>query len=333
MAKSSDRLLLVHGEERYLVDRAVADWRTRVRARSPQLDVEVFEAPAKLDAFRRSLAEVPLLDPERSILLRDPPQLAPSARRGADPAEALAAALDQQAPTTFLCIVVHGRVAVQSTVLAAIRRLGGAVEYFAPLRGRALRTWLDRELAARGLRLGAGSAERLLQVAGTDLGALAAELDKLLAYANGRPLSGADVARAVAGDEPPELWSVLEHLLSRIPARGAAVLDELLAEGRSSQHLLSILSGQIRDLILAQAYMRVRGSAVGLAAELHIQDWRAERLARQARAVAPAVAAGWLRTLHDADRRVKAGEVGDQEALRAFGLRAAAEVANRAGRR
>lgn len=326
MARTADRLLLVHGEERYLVDRAVAEWRARTRARSPQLDVEVFEAPAKLDSFRRSLAEVPLLDPERGILLRDPPQLAASSRRGAEPAEALAAALEEQAPTTYLCIVVHGRVALQSPVLAAIRRLDGTVEYFASLRGRALRAWLDREIAARQLRLGAGSAERLLQVAGTDLGPLAAELDKLQAFANGRPLSAADVARAVAGDEPPELWSVLEHLLSRTPARGAAVLDELLAEGRSSQHLLSILAGQIRDLILAQAYMRVRGSAVGLAAELHIQDWRAERLARQARAVAPDVAAGWLRTLHDADRRVKAGEVGDQEALRAFGLRAAAAV-------
>ena len=323
---TNDHLLLVHGEERFLVDSAVRAWRDRVRAASAAMDVEVFDAPAKLDAFRRSLAEVPLLDPERSVLLRDPPQLASSARRGADSAEALAAALAEQAPTTALCIVSHGRVAPQSPVVAAIRDCRGTISYFAPLRGRALREWLDREIASRSLQLARGSAERLLQAAGSDLGALNAELDKLVAYAAGRPLSAEQVASAVAGDEPPELWSVLENLLGQTPARGAAVLDELLADGRPSQYLLSIIAGQLRDLILAQAYMSVRGNAVGLAAELRIPDWRADRLARQARSVAPAIAPAWLRQLHDADRRIKAGELGDQDALRVFAVRAASEV-------
>ncbi|HEX6539681.1 MAG TPA: hypothetical protein VF155_10925, partial [Candidatus Dormibacteraeota bacterium] len=323
--------LLVHGEERYLVDGAVRSWRERVCARSPELDIEVFDAPPRLEAFRRSLAEVPLLDPERSVLLRDPPQLAATARRGSDPADVLARALAERAPTTSLCIVSHNRVAPQNPVLAEIRRLRGAVQYFAPLRGRELRTWLDRQIAARGLRLGRGAAEPLLQAAGSDLGALSSEVDKLVAYAAGRQLGAGDVTAAVAGDEPAQLWSALENLLGPTPARGAAVLDELLADGRSSQHLLSILAGQLRDLILAQAYMRVRGSAAGLAAELRIPEWRAERLARQARAVPPATAAAWLGELSEADRRVKAGEVGDQDALRVFGVRAARQVT--AGRR
>ena len=329
MAADSEHLLLIHGEERFLVDHAVRGWHDRVRARSAQLDIEVFDAPGRLEAFRRSLAEVPLLDPERSVLLRDPPQLGGTARRGSDPPDALAAALSERAPTTSLCIVTHGRVAPQNPVLAEVRRLRGSIQYFAPLRGRELRTWLDREVAARGLRLGRGATEPLVQAAGSDLGALSSELDKLVAYASGRPLDAAAVALAVAGDEPPQLWSVLETLLGPVPARGAAVLDDLLADGRSSQHLLSILAGQLRDLILAQAFMRVHGSAVGLAAALRIPEWRAERLARQARAVPAATAAAWLRELYEADRRVKAGEVGDQDALRVFGVRAAAQVVAR----
>jgi hypothetical protein len=47
---------------------------------------------------------------------------------------------------------------------------------------------------------------------------------------------------------------------------------------------------------------------------------------RQARSVPAAVVAGWLRELHEADRRVKLGELGDQDVLRLFGLRAAAAV-------
>lgn len=327
MAAESERLLLLHGEERFLVDRAVQKWRERARSRSPQLDIEVFDAPPRLEAFRRSVAEVPLLDPARSILLRDPPQLAAPSRRGSDPPEALAAAMSERAPSTSLCVVCHGRVAPQNPVLAELRRLGGTVEYFASLRGREVRGWVEREAAARELRLGNGAVERLLQSVGTDLGALSAELDKLGAYAAGRSLSVDQVARAAAGDEVPELWSVVENLLGTTPARGAAILDELIAEGRPTQYLLSIIAGQVRDLVLAQAYMRVRGSAVGLALDLRIPDWRAERLARQARSVAPSTAAAWLRELHEADRRVKAGEIGDQDALRVFGVRAARQVA------
>ena len=330
MAAGSHSLVLVHGDERHLVDLAVQQWRERVRRLSPELDIETFDAPARLDGLRRSLTEIPLLDPERSVLVRDPPQLQGAARRGADSAEALAAMLGERAPTTSVCLVAHARVAPQNPVLGAVRALGGTITYFAPLRARDLRAWLDREIQRRGLRLGPGSPDRLLQVVGSDLGALSSELDKLSAFAAGRPLSAGDVSRAVAGDEPPEMWSVLEHLLGTSPARGAATLEHLLAEGRSSQHLLAILAGQVRDLILAQAFMRVRGSAVGLAAELKMPDWRAERLARQARSVAPAVAASWLEALHEVDRGVKAGEVGDQDALRLVALRAARQVATRA---
>ena len=326
MAAISDHLLLVHGEERFLVDTAVRAWRERVRARSPALDIEVFDAPAKLDGFRQSIAEVPLLDPERSVVLRDPPQLAATARRGAASADDLAAALAGQAPTTSLCIVSHGRVAAQNPVLAAVRTLRGSISYFAPPRAREVRAWLDQAIAGRGLRLGRGSVEHLLQAAGSDLGALSSELDKLRAYAAGRPLTADEVGRAVAGDEPPELYGVLEHLIGQAPGSGAAILDELLADGRSSQHLLSILAGQLRDLILAQAYMRVRGNAIGLAAELRIPDWRAERLARQATSIPPALAIAWLRRLHDADRQIKNGEIGELDALRVFGLEAAAQA-------
>lgn len=322
-------LLLIHGDERFLVDRAVREWRDRTR--SAQLDVEVFESPQRLDDLRRSVTEVPLLDPERSILVRDAPQLAGGGRRGADPPERLAQILAERAPTTSVCLVAHAQVAPKNAVLAAVRRLGGAVTVFAAPNRRELRTWLEREVRARGLRLGAGADDRILQTVGADLGALSSELDKLKAFAAGRALSVDDVVRAIAGDEPVEMWSVLEQLLGPRPGRGAAVLDQLLAEGRSSQYLMAILAGQVRDLILAQAFLRTRGSAAGLAAELRMPEWRAERLVRQARAVRPAVIAGWLRALHDVDRRVKAGEVSDIDALRVVGLRAARQVAAGAG--
>jgi len=187
----SASLRLIHGEDRYLVDDAVRAWRSQ--AQSHQLDVEVHESPLKLDALRRSVSEVPLLDPERSILVRDPPQLSSAARRGADSAEMLAQIVADRPPTTALCIAVHGKVATQNPVLSAVRRSGGTVEYRPSPKGRELRAWLEREIGARGLRLPPGASEHLVRGVGADLGLLTSELDKLRALAADRSLSMAEV--------------------------------------------------------------------------------------------------------------------------------------------
>lgn len=318
-------LTLIHGEDRYLVDRAVTVWRGR--ARPPELDVEVFDTPGRLDELRLAIAETPLFDPERALLVRDPPQLTGAAKRGgADPPERLAAILAERAPTTVICLVSHAKVPDRNPVLAAVKAMQGAVQFCAAVKGRELRTWVDGEIAARKLRLGPGSVDHLIRVAGPDLGSIASELDKLVAYAGGRPLSITDLRAAVAGDEATGLYDTLGDLVGSRPAKGAEAIDRLLSEGRPAQYLLAILAGQIRDLLLAQAYIQTHGSASGLASELGKPDWAVDRLLRQARSVPAELAAGWLQALHDADRKLKTGEISDTDGLRLAVLGAAADL-------
>jgi DNA polymerase III delta subunit len=290
-----NQLTLIHGEERFLVDRSVSVWRDR--ARPPQLDVEVFDGPARLNEFRHAVAEMPLFDPERALLLRDPPQLTGSAKRGGiDPPERLVAILGELAPTTVLCMVAHAKVPDRNAVLAAVRARGGSIVFHAAVKGRDLRTWVEREIGDR-------------------------------------PLSIGDVRVAVAGDEAAGLYDTLGELLGPTPAKGAESIDRLLAEGRAGQYLLAILAGQIRDLVLTQAYVQSHGSGAGLAAALGKPDWQADRLSRQARSVSPALAAGWLAALHDVDRKLKSGEIAETDGLRLAVLRAAAEVTAERGQR
>jgi len=325
-------LTLIHGEDRFLVDRSVLEWRDR--ARPAQLGVEVFDSPGRLDELRLAVAEVPLFDPERALLVRDPPQLTGSSKRGgADPPERLASLLAERAPTTVLCLVAHAKVPDRNEVLAVVKQLGGAVIFHPAIKGRELRSWVEREVAARKLRLGPGAVDHLIRVAGPDLGSIASELDKLVAFAGGRALSITDLRAAVAGDESAGLYETLNDLLGTTPAKGAESIDRLLAEGRAGQYLLAILAGQIRDLVLAQAHLRTHGSTSGLAAALGVPEWRAERLSRQARAVPPALPAGWLDALHDVDRKVKTGEIAESDGLRLVVLRAAAELTSARGHR
>jgi DNA polymerase-3 subunit delta len=322
-------LLLIHGEERHLVDAEAQQWLDGARAQSSSdLNVEVIDAPAKLDVVRRSLIEVPFLDPLRHVMVRDAPQLTERARRGADPPDVLATALRERAPTTVVCLVVHGKVAQANPVLAALRDLGARVSFHQAVRGRDLRTWLETRLRTAGLRLPPAAVQHMVTVSNGDLGVLDNEVAKLRAYAAGRQaLSVEEVTRLVGGDEQIEVWGVLDRLLGPAPGAGAAAVDGGLGGGMSSQYLIATMSGQIRDLLEAQEVLREgRGGASAVAAALGAPPWKAERLARQAGSVPGEVLEGWLRALQRLDADVKAGRVEDASALRSFSLRAARQV-------
>jgi len=320
---SASNLLLVHGDERHLVDSEVRRWRDAADA--DQLGIEVIEAPAPLARIRSTLAEMPLFDPRRYVLLRDPPQII-GGRKGGGDASGLVEALDLVAPTTSVCIAVHQKLPPTNPVLGAVSARGGAVRACLAPRGRELRQWAESAARARGLRLPPGAVEHLTACSGGDLGTIASEFDKLVAFSAGADISIDDVRGLAGGSEGVEVWNVLERLLGAKPPQGAAVVDKLLRDGRSSQYLIATLGGQLRELLQAQATIGRGGGSRQLAAELKIPDWRAERLTRHASGAPGPLVRRWLGRLQRIDAAIKNGTIDDSAALRAFAIRAAREL-------
>lgn len=333
-------LLLLCGEERHLVDGQARSWWAAARAASvSELNCEVLDSPTDLEAVARSLAEVPFLDDRRYVLLRDPPQAADRPRRGTASAEALVDTLRHRAPTTSLCIVVHTRLGPTHVLRRGVLATGGEVREYSSLRPRELRAWVEEQLRRRRLSLDRPGVEHLLAATGGDLAGIEGELDKLVAYADGRPhLDGAEVEAVVAGAEPVHSWAVVERLFSALPALGAEAVDAVLASGVAPAQLLATLATQVRELLLAsdQAHQHGhRGPALvhRLAADLQLPPWRAERLAAWASQVSPEVVETWLRRLQRLDAGIKLGEIVDADGLRIFALTAAGERTGSVGGR
>lgn len=320
-------ILLVHGDEPRLIDDTVASWRASVGSG----DVEVIDAPARLEPLIASLVDMPLFAAERHVLVRDLPQLS-GARRGTAGVEEVVRALGVRSPTTRVCFAVRATVAPANPVLAAILASGGQVVHHDRLRPADRRRWLEAELSRRELRLPAGGADLLLRCTGGDLGAVGGELDKITAY--GRTPSLADLERLVAGTEQLELYKVLDLLAGPQPALGAALLIDLIGEGRSTQYLLSILAGQLRDLLMAHALLlRGQRGAAAMASAMRVPAWRAERVLRTAQAIPATLAMAWMGQLQRVDAGLKAGDVDDTAALQRWGLTAAQSLAARRERR
>ena len=323
MPTQSPELLLVHGDEPQLIDATVEAWRASVAG----ADVEVIDAPAKLEPLIASLVDMPLFADQRHLLVRDLPQLSAS-RKAASGVDHLVRALAMRAPSTHVCFAVRATVAPGNPILAAIQAQGGRVVHHPSLRAGERRQWLDGELRSRNLRLPPGGADLLLRCSGGDLGAMTGELEKVAAY--GAPVNIKDLAQLVAGTEHLQLYSVLELLAGQTPAAGAALLGDLIAEGRSPQYLLSILAGQLRDLLLVHgALMRGERGAAAVASAMRIPAWRAERMLRTARAVPAALAMSWIHQLQRIDAGLKSGDLDDVAALRHWGLAAAETLQSR----
>ncbi|HEX4756050.1 MAG TPA: hypothetical protein VH661_09935 [Candidatus Dormibacteraeota bacterium] len=326
MTTQTPGLLLVHGDEPYLVDRTVDAW----RASAPG-DVEVLDAPAKLEPLIASLVDMPLFAAERHVLVRDLPQLSGS-RKGNTGVDELVHALSLRAPSTHLCLAVRATVAPGNPILASVRDLGGRIVHHPLPRPGERRHWLETELRTRHLALPPGGAELLLRCSGGDLGAIDGELVKIAAH--GERLRIEQLHQLVAGTEQLQLYNVLDLLAGPQPAAGAALLADLIAEGRSPQYLLSILAGQLRDLLMAHAVMlRGQRGAGALATAMHIPTWRAERVLRTANAIPATLAMQWMRELQRVDAGLKAGEVDDVAALQHWGLSAAQALLDRRERR
>ena len=316
-------LLLVHGDESHLVDATVARWRASVA----DGDLEVIDASNRLEPLIASLVDVPLFAAERHVLVRDLPQLT-GARRGAAGVEELTRALAMRASTTHVCFAIRATVTPANPILAAIRSSGGQVVHHDKLRPSDRRQWLDAEVRTRGLRLPPGGPDLLLRCTAGDLGAIGGELDKIAAHGGRATIE--QLGQLVAGTEQLELYRVLDLLAGSQPADGAALLTDLIAEGRSTQYLLSILAGQIRDLLMAHALLlRGERGAAALASAMRVPAWRAERVLRTAHAIPATLAMSWMRELQRIDAGLKAGEVDDAAALRHWGLSAAESLEQR----
>ncbi|HEY0411468.1 MAG TPA: DNA polymerase III subunit delta [Candidatus Dormibacteraeota bacterium] len=322
-------LLLIHGEERFLVDREARAWLAAARAASASdFSVEVLDAPARLDGLRQSLIEVPFLDARRHLLVRDPPQLSERPRRGADSAEALAGALETRAPSPSVCLVAHTKVSAANPVLKAVQRLRGRISEHPLPRRRELRVWLERRVAERRLRLPRGAVDHLLLVVGADLGRMENELDKLAAHSGGGAVPTLDQVRTLVGGlEQLAAWDIVDRLLTPPHVRGAAAVDALIDDGVSPLYLLSVVAGQLREVLAAAEVLAGGGGAAAVAGGLGLPPWRAERLVRWAGRVSPELLVDWLRQLQRLDAGIKAGELDDASGLRSFALRAGGALA------
>ena len=206
----------------------------------------------------------------------------------------------------------------------AIRAAGGEIRRFEAPREGGLAAWIEARARERHITLGQGAARELATRVGgfvregdvdrRNQGRLAVmELEKLSllhettdidAVRSGTPISVEDVQALVPEAVPGTVWGFVDAIGLRQRTRAMDLLEPLL-DGTPEPVLLAVLHRRLRELIEI-ADRLAGGEAPGsLVRSMHLQPFRAETLARQARAWTVGELSAALEGLLDLDARVK----------------------------
>ena len=246
--KGTATALLLHGEERFLVDerarQTVQQWSSDLVS---DFGLETLEGTGLTAArLQDAVLQAPFLDPHRTVFARMVP---------ANRSEGLAAAVAEIPPTTRLLMTIAGRLGATNKLVKAFGAAGGQVEEMARMKGRALTDWASKR-AVEKHGLTPMIAAQVLRVSPPDLSIIDSELTKIAAYkASGAKLTNEVVGELLAGGREDEVFRLTDNLLPRPNAVALDIARNLTRSGmqptvvayRMARHIALVLEVKARQ--------------------------------------------------------------------------------------
>jgi DNA polymerase III subunit delta len=223
-----ERVYYFHGDDDFLKEQAVRDLvAAAVDSSTRDFNLDV-RAGAELDAetLGSLVGTPPMMAARRVVVVRDVAALRKDARAALD------RYLADPAPDVMLILVAPaGEKAKVDNSLEA----RAATMEFAPLTGDRVPRWITHHVeTVLGAAITPEATELLQQATGSELAALAAELDKLASYAGGGTIDEAAVANVVGVRRGETLGDFLDRIAARDAAGALALLPHILAQPKTS---------------------------------------------------------------------------------------------------
>ena len=255
------------------------------------------------EALDTLLATPPMMASRRVIVIRDAHSLTKAARG------ALERYLEHPSADAVLVLVVPAGERPEASWLD--RAYG--IE-FPPLAAERVPRWIVHyATTALGTEITPEAASLLQRAAGTDLGQLAGELDKLVSYGSGHVITEDAVSAVVGVRHGESLGDLLDAVAERNPARAAELAARVL--GQPKMTLVMVLMALTAQTIAIGWGLRGRGGAAerdyyALLKETRVNTWRSwneavTAWARAARSWTPEAVDEALDLLLAADRAAK----------------------------
>lgn len=235
----------------------------------------------------------------------------PSASGGR--AEALTATLTEgltTIPPTTVLVFLEEELKPTNPLLQRLSASGGLAQArrFSSLKGDGLRSWIQRRVQTQGGRIAPAAARLLADTVGDDLRLLAQEIDKLLLYAEGQPITENTVELMVPQTRQESIFSLVDAIAQGQGEPALQRLRRLEDEGAAAPYLLFMIARQFRILLRIKALAQEGQPPAAIRQRLGLRDYAFNKSWAQARRYSWDKLVAAHRRLLQADLAIKTGQ-------------------------
>lgn len=299
--RSFHPVYLLLGPDEYQRRCALLDIKSALLKEGIALDFnwEEFSGPVATPArILNSLRTLPVMSSRRAVLVTETERMEPAGY------EALAAYL--QNPNARCMLILTGEdLDRRTSIYKALREHAQVVE-FPKLKGYALTVWVEDYVRQKGHHISSSAAQKLADLAGSDLQNLIGEIEKLLLYAGEeKTISPAALDQMVESTRQHNIFELTEAL-GRCDRPGALrSLASLLDSGEKPLAILGMMARHFRQVIITKEMLRAGYSTREIGQAAQIPGFVLDRFLRQARTMGPGTAERIFECIGRVDVRMK----------------------------
>jgi DNA polymerase III subunit delta len=288
---------LIAGSDWPKVDAAIVRLRARFAPESIEQLSAGGEEPVDVAAACNALG---LFPGSRLVLVRNAEELGDEAVAG------IVAYLRAPAPDTTLGLFGGAGFSPKHPLVKAVEGVGEVRLFDAPERKQAA-DWVVRRFADARTPCPPAVARRLVDLVGEDVGDLALETDKLIAYCGGEPPQVEDVERLVIASIDIKPWDITDAWGRRDAAAVVGLATADVERREDVGRLIAQLAAHVRRVHRAAVMLEGGAVQADIARELGLKPYPAQKLVGQAGRFTPAELGRAVVRLAALDLAVKGG--------------------------
>lgn len=319
-----EKLYLFEGEEEFTKRSALKTLRAMVADGDfAAMNDATLKDPAP-DELISAAETLPFLADRRFLLIRECAMLSGTKAKNYDEEAAIKRLTDyfEHLPdTTCMVFYVDGKADGRRKLYNLIKKKGMIVQ-FSPLDDTQLNKWIAKQLAQGGRKITAADCQQLWFTVGRDLNLLGCEIDKLIAYTEGRDVVNSDDIQEICSkSQEYKVFDMSTALLDGNGKKAFLLMQDILRNGEDRLFLLSLLGAQCRRLYYAQAMKKAGAMEGEVAGKLGIPPFAARNTLRQASQFSMQELRMMCDWCIDTEFKVKNGEMSDEGSLEDVMLR------------
>lgn len=185
-------------------------------------------------------------------------------------------------PSSTVLILIDGQLSIPKNILFKHLSSLAEIKNFPQLKSQYLRDWIRERVIKGGSKINNGAVNLLEKLVGNNLWNINSEVEKLLAFCNGRLITENDVEQVASYSRETSIFALTDALLEGRRRESQQLLHRLFQDGVSPLHILTMISRQLRLITIAKEIkpdMKMEQIMLKLGIN---QEWKLNIVLRQA---------------------------------------------------